>query len=82
MTIGGSWLESITFDDKDYWDIDEHAPDRQVPHYPEAAKQDSDYKSPATNMILPSDWRYREDLIWLIYGFQEPAAAWKSKLEV
>lgn len=32
--------------------------------------------------MLPSDWRYREDLIWLKYGFQEIAAAWKVKLEV
>jgi hypothetical protein len=53
-----------------------------MPHYPAISKQDSDYKSPETNMILPSDWRHREDLIWLKYGFQEPAAAWKLKLEV
>ena len=32
--------------------------------------------------VLPSDWRYREDLIWLKYGFQDIAAAWKLKLEV
>lgn len=28
VTIGGSWLETITFDDKDFWDIDEFTPDR------------------------------------------------------
>ena len=33
-------------------------------------------------MLMPSDWRYREDLIWLKYGFQAIAAQWKLKLEV
>lgn len=32
--------------------------------------------------MLPSDWRYREDLIWFLYGFEKPAANWKHKLEV
>lgn len=32
--------------------------------------------------VLASDWRYREDLIWLKYGFLEIAANWKLKLEV
>ncbi len=32
--------------------------------------------------VLPSDWRYREDLIWFQYGFLAIAAAWKVKLEV
>lgn len=32
--------------------------------------------------VMPSDWRYREDLIWLKYGFQNIAAGWKVKLEV
>ena len=32
--------------------------------------------------VMPSDWRYREDLIWLKYGFQNIAASWKVKLEV
>jgi len=32
--------------------------------------------------VLPSDWRYREDLIWLKYGFMAIAANWKVKLEV
>jgi hypothetical protein len=33
-------------------------------------------------IVLPSDWRYREDLIWLKYGYQKIAANWKLKLEV
>ena len=32
--------------------------------------------------VLPTDWRYREDLIWLMYGYMEIAANWKLKLEV
>ena len=32
--------------------------------------------------MLPSYWRYREDLIWFLYGFEKPAANWKHKLEV
>lgn len=32
--------------------------------------------------VMPSDWRYREDLIWLMYGFKDIAANWKVKLEV
>lgn len=33
-------------------------------------------------MLMPSDWRFREDLIWLKYGFMQIAAAWKLRLEV
>lgn len=33
-------------------------------------------------LILPSDWRYREDLLWLKYGFMAIAAKWKLRLEV
>ena len=69
MTIEGSWLENIKFDNKEYWDIDDHEPNRQVPHYPRPQKQDDDYKNNETDMSLPSDWRHREDLLWLTYGF-------------
>eukprot|EP00350_Pseudokeronopsis_sp_OXSARD2_P001090 CAMPEP_0170556810 /NCGR_PEP_ID=MMETSP0211-20121228/18792_1 /TAXON_ID=311385 /ORGANISM="Pseudokeronopsis sp., Strain OXSARD2" /LENGTH=53 /DNA_ID=CAMNT_0010867367 /DNA_START=52 /DNA_END=213 /DNA_ORIENTATION=+ len=31
--------------------------------------------------LLPSDWRFREDLIWLKYGYQKIAAKWKLRLE-
>lgn len=31
---------------------------------------------------MPSDWRFREDLIWLKYGFEAIAASWKLRLEV
>lgn len=32
--------------------------------------------------VLNSDWRYREDLIWLKYEQMQMAAAWKQRLEV
>lgn len=32
--------------------------------------------------VLPSDWRYREDLIWLKYGEMLIAHQWKIRLEV
>jgi len=31
---------------------------------------------------LPSDHRYREDLIWLFYENEKYAQEWKTKLEV
>ena len=49
----GSWLESIEFDGKKYWDID-----TDVPNW---IKPERD--------CLPSDGRYREDLIWLYRSF-------------
>lgn len=31
--------------------------------------------------VLPSDWRYREDLIWLKYKYLKIAHAWKVRME-
>ncbi len=31
--------------------------------------------------VLPSDWRFREDLIWLIYKNKQQANKWKYALE-
>jgi len=36
---------------------------------------------PNMQCLLPSDWRFREDLIWLKYGYQKIAAKWKLRLE-
>ena len=49
----GSWLESLEFDDKIYWNID-----TDVPHWIKPEKD-----------ALPSDGRYREDIIWLYRSF-------------
>lgn len=48
--IKGSWLRSLLIGGKKYWDIDEDVPERG---------------QPVLEGVLPSDWRYREDLIWL-----------------
>ena len=34
------------------------------------------------NHVLPSDCRYREDLIWLKYNYMLIAHQWKIRLEV
>jgi hypothetical protein len=31
--------------------------------------------------VLPSDWRYRDDLIWLKYKHQKIAQKWKVRME-
>ena len=31
--------------------------------------------------VLPSDWRFREDLIWLVYSNKQNANEWKIALE-
>jgi len=32
--------------------------------------------------LCPSDWRFREDLVWLKYGYNQIAGKWKIRLEV
>ena len=51
--ISGSWLKKLYFDDITYWDIDKDLPT---------------YIRPLYN-CLPSDSRFREDLIWLYRSF-------------
>ena len=51
--ISGSWLEKVYIDKKIYWDID-----AQIPEYFKPCEY-----------VLPSDGRYREDLIWLFRSF-------------
>lgn len=63
--INGSFLNNLMFDDKEYWHIDKHKPSRYIP----------------TDDPLPSDVRFREDLIWLKYGDLKNAEAWKVRLE-
>lgn len=65
--IEGSWLKSLVIDGKKYWDIEQNEPMRQVPDMSE--------------QVLPSDWRYREDLIWLKYDYMKIAQKWKFRIE-
>ena len=62
--IEGSWLRNITFDSKEYWKM----LDPTIKPHPQLGS-----KCP-----LPSDWRYREDLIWLKYKNEAFADAWKK----
>jgi hypothetical protein len=61
----GSILESLDWDGKEYWNFEEFAAFRGIP-----------IENP-----LPSDYRFREDLIWLEYGEMDQAQKWKTELE-
>jgi len=63
--ISGSYLENLLFDGKEYWNINQQKP--------------SGYKP--VNDPLPSDVRFREDMIWLKYGNLTNAGDWKVRLE-
>ncbi len=64
--ITGSWLRSLKIAGATYWDIDKLEP-APVLFAPRP---------------LPSDWRYREDLIWLRRQNMDRAQEWKVRLEV
>lgn len=61
----GSYFEAVEFDGVEYWNFDTHKIDRARP-----------IANP-----LPSDYRFREDLLWLEYGDKDQAQDWKLKLE-
>lgn len=76
--ISGSWLKELKFDGKEVvWNIDKHTPS---------------WIRPLTN-VLPSDGRFREDLIWLYRMFnakndqekkvfQDFSQGWKVTIEI
>mmetsp|Transcript_3905 Transcript_3905/g.4289 ORF Transcript_3905/g.4289 Transcript_3905/m.4289 type:complete len:461 (-) Transcript_3905:453-1835(-) len=64
--IRGSWIDNLVIGDQELWNIDSHEPQRQT----------------TITIPLPSDCRYREDLIWLKRKNLEYAANWKHDLEV
>jgi hypothetical protein len=64
--ITGSWLNFVRIGDVTYWEMDKIRP---LP---------LKFKDPP----LPTDWRYREDLIWLRRNNMETAQEWKLRLEV
>lgn len=66
--IEGSVLEQITIGKQSFWDKDSYRPWRQ--------------QNMLGKEVLKSDWRYREDLIWLKYEQMQLAASWKLRLEV
>lgn len=69
--ISGSWLHHLIIDGKKYWDIDRDIPNRFIPLV----------NGPGKQLICPSDWRYREDLIWLKYNYMKIAQKWKIRME-
>lgn len=64
-TLYGSWLEYLRIDDKEVWNIDEDRPTQYIP----------------IEHPLPSDSRFREDLIWVQRNNKRYAQEWKLKLE-
>lgn len=63
--VHGQWLKHLFIGDKKWWDIQEQPAVRTVP---------------ARNPLC-SDWRFREDLIWVKRGNKQIAEAWKLYLE-
>lgn len=63
--IEGHWLEEMRVGGEQYWHIDEFKP------YAYRERKDP----------LPSDARYREDLVCLKFGDIPEAQVWKEKLE-
>lgn len=66
--IEGSWLRNLKIDGEEWWNIEDPdmRPQRHVPD----------------TVCLPSDWRFREDLICLHRGNMKQADKWKVRLEV
>jgi hypothetical protein len=68
-TLHGSWVKELTVVksgvERKLWEMDREMP---VRHFPVADP-------------LPSDWRYREDLIWLGRDNTDIAQKWKTTLE-
>jgi hypothetical protein len=66
-TISGSWLNELRFDDKVYWNL--------------ARDTKNSHEQKFVANPLPSDLRFREDLIWLFYGNEKYAQQWKLVVE-
>ncbi len=64
--VEGSWLKNLVIDSKTYWECDKVKPVRQ---------------KPLLEGVAPSDWRYREDLLWVKFGDMAVAHEWKVRLE-
>ena len=64
--IYGDIVKEVIIDDEQFWNIDDELP----------------YRINMDPHSLPSDSRYREDLLWLKYENQKYSQEWKNKLEV
>lgn len=65
--IKGNYFQNLFIDEEEVWNIT-----RDLPY----SKQQFYSEDP-----LPSDSRFREDLIWLAYGNEKYAQEWKLRLE-
>lgn len=68
-TFYGSWIDELCLSHEDretvLWKMDRELPMRHVPE----------------SRPIPSDWRYREDLIWVYRKNLDYAAKWKHRVE-
>ena len=64
--IYGNWKKWLIIGEEEIWNVDRNKADKIVP-IPNA---------------MPSDSRFREDLIWLRRGNEDYAQCWKSRLEI
>jgi hypothetical protein len=65
--IEGSFLKKCIIGGEEFWNVDNILPKRHLP---------------VMDYVLPSDFRYREDLIWLLRDYQKIAQKWKLRMEV
>ena len=65
LNVSGSWLKSLKIGEETMWNIDRDLPSTFVP-----------VENP-----LPSDSRFREDMLWTKRNNQKYAQEWKLKLE-
>ena len=66
--IEGRFMSYCMIDNKKYWDIHNDIPIRQIPN--------------TDRSVLSSDWRFREDLLWLSFKEVLIAHQWKVRIEV
>lgn len=65
----GSYLEELFINNKKYHDFRTMSPNKFYPYYPKSTKTQSSQYTNSDSFVLPSDSRFREDLIWLKRAF-------------
>ena len=68
VKITGSLLGQLVFNETIYWNLENNKNDF--------------LQQMATDNPLPSDFRFREDIIWMFYGNEKYAQEWKFQLEI
>jgi hypothetical protein len=70
-SIEGSYLEELYINNKLVYDFRSNSPCKFLPYFPYDVNNEYSKYSKTNHLVLPSDSRYREDLIWLKRGFLE-----------